>query len=175
MRCAQSRIEIIAGMWLGRAGRHVEGVFSVRLMKRSRTIVINAPVSAVSFSWIGNEMTPKCTGCKRDQDDCVCDYQINPVVIDQIVRQQEEIEDLRRRLAASYARSAENKPRLCSECAHSSPEPGSDRSLLCHHKMVEADDPLVLSGLRTNACTLNERAKRKGGVCGIKGKLWEAK
>ena len=118
-------------------------------------------------------MTPKCPDCKRDQDDCVCAYRLNPVVIDQIVRQQEEIEDLRRRLAASYDRTAEKKPRLCKDCAHSSLE--GDKSLLCHNKMVNADDPLVLSGLRTNACTLNERAKRKGGVCGIKGKLWEAK
>ncbi len=100
---------------------------------------------------------------------------MSQIIIDQIVRQQEEIEDLRRRLAASYDRATEKKPRLCKDCAHSSLEPGSDRSLFCHHKMVEADDPLVLSGLRTSACTLNERAKRKGGVCGIKGKLWEAK
>ena len=120
-------------------------------------------------------MTPKCHDCNKDQDDCVCPSRFNPVVIDQIVRQQEEIEDLRRWLAASYDRAAERKPRLCKDCRHSSLEPGSDRSLLCHHKMVEADDPLVLSGLRTNACTLDERAKRKGGVCGIKGKLWEAK
>jgi len=123
----------------------------------------------------GKAVTPKCPDCKRDQDDCVCAYLPNPVVIDQIVRQQEEIEDLRRQLAASYDRSAERKPRLCSECAHSSLARASDRELFCHHKMVEADDPLVLSGLITNACTLNERAKRKGGVCGIKGKLWEAK
>ena len=123
----------------------------------------------------GKAVTPKCPDCKRDQDDCVCAYRLNPVVIDQIVRQQEEIEDLRRRLAASYDRTAEKKPRLCKDCAHSSLEPGSDWSWLCHHKMVEADDPLVLSGMRTNACTLNERAKRKGGVCGINGKLWEAK
>ncbi len=120
-------------------------------------------------------MTPKCPDCKRDQDDCVCASRLNPVVIDQIVRQQEEIEDLRRRLAASHARSAENKPRLCSECAHSSPEPGSDRSLLCHHKMVEADDPMVLSGIAEHSFTLDERAKRKESVCGINGKLWEAK
>ena len=120
-------------------------------------------------------MTPKCPDCKRDQDDCVCAYRLNPVVIDQIVRQQEEIEDLRRRLAASYARAEEARPRLCSECAHSSLARAGDRELLCHHKMVEADDPLVLSGLRANACAWNERAKRKGGVCGIKGKLWEAK
>ena len=100
---------------------------------------------------------------------------MSQIMIDQIVRQQEEIENLRRRLAASYDRTAERKPRLCKDCVHSSLELGSDRSLLCHHKMVEADDPLVLSGLRANACTLNERAKRKGGVCGINGKLWEAK
>ena len=97
---------------------------------------------------------------------------MSQIMIDQIVRQQEEIEELRRRLAASYDKRDEARPRLCSECAHSSP---SDRELFCHHKMVEADDPLVLYGLITNACTLNERAKRKGGVCGIKGKLWEAK
>ena len=100
---------------------------------------------------------------------------MSQIMIDQIVRQQEEIEELRRRLAASYDKRDEARPRLCSECAHSSLARASDRELFCHHKMVEADDPLVLSGLRTNACTLNERAKRKGGVCGIKGKLWEAK
>ena len=100
---------------------------------------------------------------------------MSQIMIDQIVRQQEEIEDLRRRLAASYDRTAEKKPRLCKDCEHSSLEPGSDRSMLCHHKMVEADDALVLSGMRLNSCTLNERAKIKGGVCGIKGKLWEAK
>lgn len=111
----------------------------------------------------------------RDEGRAVGGKAMSQIMIDQIVRQQEEIEDLRRQLAASYDRSAERKPRLCSECAHSSLARASDRELFCHHKMVEADDPLVLSGLRTNACTLNERAKRKGGVCGIKGKLWEAK
>ncbi len=100
---------------------------------------------------------------------------MSQIMIDQIVRQQEEIEDLRRQLAASYDMATERKTRLCKDCAHSSLEPGSDRSLLCHHKMVEADDALVLSGMRLNSCTLNERAKRKGGACGIKGKLWEAK
>ncbi len=120
-------------------------------------------------------MTPKCPDCKRDQDDCVCAYRLNPVVIDQIVRQQEEIEDLRLRLAASYDRTAEMKPRLCSECTHSSLEPGSDRSLLCHHKMVEADDPLFLSGINSHSFALNERSKRKESACGINGKLWKAK
>ena len=38
---------------------------------------------------------------------------MSQIMIDQIVRQQEEIEDLRRRLAASYDRTAEKKPRLC--------------------------------------------------------------
>lgn len=52
----------------------------------------------------GKAVTPKCPDCKRDQDDCVCAYLPNPVVIDQIVRQQEEIEDLRRRLADSVAK-----------------------------------------------------------------------
>lgn len=120
-------------------------------------------------------MTPKCPDCKRDQDECVCASQLNPVVIDQIVRQQEEIEDLRRRLALSYARADEARPRLCKDCAHSSLEPGSNRSLLCHHKAVEADDPLFLSGIDSHSFAVNERAKRKESACGIKGKLWDAK
>ncbi len=49
----------------------------------------------------GKAVTPKCPVCKRDQDDCVCAYRLNPVVIDQIVRQQEEIEDLRQQLEES--------------------------------------------------------------------------
>ena len=118
-------------------------------------------------------MTPKCPDCKRDQEDCVCAGRLNQVVIDQIVRQQEEIEDLRRRLAASYDRAAERKPRLCKDCKHSSLE--GDRSLLCHNKMVEADDHLVLSGISEHTFTMDERAKRKESACGIKGKLWEAK
>ena len=118
-------------------------------------------------------MTPKCPDCKRDQDECVCSSQFNPVIVDQIVRQQEEIEDLRRRLAASQDRTAEMKPRLCKDCAHSSLE--GDRSLLCHNKLVEADDPLVLSGISEHTFTMDERAKRKKSACGIKGKLWEAK
>ena len=118
-------------------------------------------------------MTPKCPDCKMDQDDCICAYRLNPVVIDQIARQQDEIEDLRRRLAASYDRATEMKPRLCKDCKHSSLE--GDRSLLCHNKMVEADDPLVLSGISEHTFTMDERAKRKESACGIKGKLWEAK
>ncbi len=100
---------------------------------------------------------------------------MSQIMVDQIVRQQEEIEDLRRRLALSYARAEEARPLLCKDCAHSSLEPGSDRSLLCHHKMVEADDPLVLSGINSRSFALNERAKRKESACGIKGKLWKAK
>lgn len=123
----------------------------------------------------GKAVTPKCHDCKKDQDDCVCPSRFNPVVIDQIVRQQEEIKDLRRRIALSYARAEEARPRLCKDCENSSLEPGSERSLLCHHKMVEADDPLVLSGMNSNSFALNERAKRKESACGIKGKLWKAK
>ncbi len=100
---------------------------------------------------------------------------MSQIMIDQIVRQQEEIEDLRRRLALSYARAEEARPRLCNDCAHSSLEPGSDRSLLCHHKMVEADDPLFLSGINSHSFALNERSKRKESSCGINGKLWKAK
>ena len=75
---------------------------------------------------------------------------MSQIMIDQIVRQQEEIEDLRRQLAASHDRTAERKPRLCKDCAHSSLARASDRELFCHHKAVEADDPLVLSGMRLN-------------------------
>ena len=98
---------------------------------------------------------------------------MSQIMIDQIVRQQEEIEDLRRRLALSYDRADEARPRLCSECAHSSLE--GDKAVLCHHKMVNADDPLVLSGISGHTFALDERAKRKESACGIKGKLWEAK
>ena len=98
---------------------------------------------------------------------------MSQIMIDQIVRQQEEIEDLRRRLALSYAREAEKKPRLCRDCAHSSLE--GDKAVLCHHKMVNADDPLVLSGISGHTFALDERAKKKESACGIKGKLWEAK
>ena len=40
---------------------------------------------------------------------------MSQIMIDQIVRQQDAIEDLRRRLAASYDRTAEKKPRLCKD------------------------------------------------------------
>jgi hypothetical protein len=45
----KSSMTMTVGMLLGRALRHVAGVFSVRLMKLNRKIVINAPVCAVGF------------------------------------------------------------------------------------------------------------------------------
>jgi len=100
---------------------------------------------------------------------------VSQIMIDLLALQQEEIESLRKRLSAAYDKTNEEGARLCSECAHSSLARPGDRELFCHHKAVEADDSLVLSGLRANACTLNERSKRKGGPCGIKGALWESK
>ncbi len=48
-RKCKSRMTMTAGMRLGRTGRHVAGVFCVRLMDRTRKDVINALVSAVGF------------------------------------------------------------------------------------------------------------------------------
>ena len=48
-RKRKCRMMMNAGMRLGRTGRHVAGVFYVRLMNGSRKIVINALVSAVGF------------------------------------------------------------------------------------------------------------------------------
>ncbi len=57
-RKRKSRVTITAGMRLGRAGRHVEGVFSVRLMKWNRKIVINAHAALVAYcGGFGNEAT----------------------------------------------------------------------------------------------------------------------
>lgn len=45
----KSSMTMTVGMLLGRALRHVAGVFSVRLMKLNRKIVINALAAIVGF------------------------------------------------------------------------------------------------------------------------------
>ena len=55
-RKCKCRMTRTAGMRLGRTGRHVAGVFSVRLMKLSRKIVINAHTALVAdCGGFGNE------------------------------------------------------------------------------------------------------------------------
>lgn len=71
-------------------------------------------------------------------------------------------------------------PKMCRDCAHSSPDKDSPWELHCLHPVVNSKDPWALATVQprgTNA--LHERAKdgllwwRK--PCGMRGALWEPK
>ena len=69
--------------------------------------------------------------------------------------------------------------KLCRECRHSIPEPGSAWMLRCTHPEVIKRDPWALSGAKyfsnDGSSARDEREKRWFAPCGMKGKLWEAK
>lgn len=67
-----------------------------------------------------------------------------------------------------------NKPRLCKDCAHSTPDTSSPWTLRCKNPQVNALDPWALSyaDFVGTSCR-EEREKRWWAQCGLKGKLYE--
>ena len=72
------------------------------------------------------------------------------------------------------------KVKLCRECIHSMPEPGSEWNLRCMHPEVNANDPLALSNSKPHGSSArDERAQdwtlSGRSPCGMRGALWEKK
>jgi hypothetical protein len=72
---------------------------------------------------------------------------------------------------------SETRVKLCRECRHSIPEPGSEWVLRCMHQEVNARDPWALSGAKPHgSCARSQRERTLFFYpCGMKGKLWEPK
>lgn len=74
-----------------------------------------------------------------------------------------------------------NEVKLCRDCIHSMPEPGSEWLLRCMNPEVNRKDPYALAGGKPNgSCAFTERQKRsdvlyRAVACGIEGKLFESK
>jgi len=63
--------------------------------------------------------------------------------------------------------------KLCRECLHSMPEPGSEWNLRCMNAEVNKRDPWALSGLKAHGSNArDERTRKWFAPCGMKGKLW---
>jgi hypothetical protein len=67
--------------------------------------------------------------------------------------------------------------KLCRDCKHVLPEPGSEWNLRCMNPEVNAKDPWALASAKPHgSCARDERTKTWwGAVCGMKGDLWVAK
>jgi hypothetical protein len=66
------------------------------------------------------------------------------------------------------------KVKLCKDCKHHMPEPGSYWNLRCMHPLVNSEDPWALSsGKPHGSSARDERGKKWLGKCGMAGKLWE--
>ena len=66
--------------------------------------------------------------------------------------------------------------RLCRECRHSMPEPGSEWNLRCMNAEVNKRDPWALAGSKAHGSNArDERTRKWFSPCGMKGKLWEGK
>ena len=66
--------------------------------------------------------------------------------------------------------------KLCRDCRHSMPEPGSEWNLRCMNPEVNKRDPWALAGSKAHGSNArDEREKKWIGVCGMKGALWEEK
>lgn len=69
---------------------------------------------------------------------------------------------------------ATNEVKLCRDCKHSMPEPGSAWVLRCMHPVVNSGDPWALSSANPHGSSaIDERRKKWIGECGMAGKLWE--
>lgn len=66
--------------------------------------------------------------------------------------------------------------KLCRDCRHSMPEPGSEWNLRCMHPEVNSRDPWALASPNPHgSCARDERERKWFAPCGMKGKLWELK
>ncbi len=66
--------------------------------------------------------------------------------------------------------------KLCRECKHSMPEPGSEWILRCMHPVVNSRDPWALAGSKPHGSDARtERGRIWAAPCGMRGALWEAK
>jgi len=66
--------------------------------------------------------------------------------------------------------------KLCRECRHSMPEPGSEWNLRCMNAEVNKRDPWALAGSKAHGSNArDERTRKWFSPCGMKGKLWEPK
>lgn len=68
-------------------------------------------------------------------------------------------------------------PALCRDCKYSTVDLKSPWNGLCSHPKVNAKDPWTLANPAEPAASnaKDERSKTWFAVCGMKGKLWEAK
>ena len=71
-----------------------------------------------------------------------------------------------------------SKVKLCRDCRHAMPEPGSAWNLRCMHPSVNARDPYALSGAKPHGSdTISERSQnwtiRGRSPCGMRGALFE--
>jgi len=68
------------------------------------------------------------------------------------------------------------KVKLCRDCKHSMPEPGSEWNLRCMHPVVNSRDAWALSGSKPHGSNaFSERSRSWFAPCGMRGALWEAK
>lgn len=70
--------------------------------------------------------------------------------------------------------------KLCRDCAHSIPEPGSEWVLRCMHPEVNARDAWALAGAKPHGSDARSERERKWTLqglspCGMRGALWELK
>ncbi len=66
--------------------------------------------------------------------------------------------------------------KLCRECRHSMPEPGSEWNLHCVNPEVNKRDHWALSSIDPHGSNARDERKKKWfAPCGMKGKLWEEK
>ena len=75
---------------------------------------------------------------------------------------------------------AEKTVKLCRDCKHSMPEPGSEWVLRCMHPEVNCCDPWALSSAKPHgSCARDERGRDwtllGRSPCGMRGALWEPK
>lgn len=76
----------------------------------------------------------------------------------------------------AVAGPVEPKVRLCRECKHCMPEPGSEWNLRCMHHRVNREDPWALAGAKPHGSDAREERSRKLFYqCGMPGALWEPK
>jgi hypothetical protein len=67
------------------------------------------------------------------------------------------------------------KVKLCRDCKHHMPEPGSEWVLRCTHPGVNGQDPWALASSKPHgSSTYDERKKGNWfSACGMRGALWE--
>lgn len=72
------------------------------------------------------------------------------------------------------------KVKLCRDCKHCMPEPGSEWTLRCMHPEVNCCDPWALAGAKPHGSNARDERGRDWTLqgrapCGMRGALWEPK